>query len=280
MNDDLILGPYKTPLTQVKEGFGYMGALSLAKDGSGIQCHICGAIKANLSLHLRQHKITVREYKKKFDIALGTPLVSENVRNASVQRMLALREKMRNEGSLERITRICQEAANSARKPGGKNYRKGKTWMSGEYLNLRGICPDQLVELIRKAADHYKTTPSYAEFMAFYQTNRFATPIKRTFGSWKNAVIKAGYEPKKRQWSTGKMKYDDEELIEIMSEFYKENRRVPTLSDFKRGFLPTWETYTKRFGSMTEARRRAGITEYIRPRGGDQIKKLLAKLTI
>lgn len=151
--------------------------------------------------------------------------------------------------------------------------------MSPEYLNLRGICPDQLVELIKKAADHYKATPSYAEFMAYYQTNRFATPIKRTFGSWKNAVRKAGYEPKKRTFNPlgGKIKYEDEELIEILSEFYRENKRVPTLSDFKRGFLPTWETYTKRFGSMAEARRRAGITDYILPRGGDQIGRILLR---
>jgi hypothetical protein len=29
--EDLLLGPYKTPLTKVTEGFGYMGAILLTK---------------------------------------------------------------------------------------------------------------------------------------------------------------------------------------------------------------------------------------------------------
>lgn len=269
MNEDLVLGPYKLPLKKVETGFGYFGAVSFSREGS-IQCHICGELRDNLSLHLRQHDINVADYREKFGISLSTPLTSEKFRNASVTRMLELRKKMAEEGSLERITRLCQEGATRARKKGGKNYKKGRTWMSPENLNLKGICPDQLIELIRKAHDHYKATPSYAEFLAYYQTNRFATPIKRTFGSWKNAVRKAGYEPKQRVFSTGLAKYDDEELVETLSDFYKENRRVPTYSDFKRGFLPTWETYVRRFGSMQEARLKAGITDTIK-RGGDQI---------
>jgi hypothetical protein len=73
--EDLLLGPYKTPLTKVTEGFGYMGAILLTKDGKGIQCHICGEIKENLSLHVRQHSITVREYREKF----GPPKYSHRV---------------------------------------------------------------------------------------------------------------------------------------------------------------------------------------------------------
>lgn len=267
--DDLILGPYKLPLKKLKHG--YFGAISITKDGTGIMCHVCGAIKENLSLHLRQHDITTRQYREKFGLTLQTRLVSEKFRNASIERMLALRAKLEKEGSLEKITRICNEkrVEDMKRRQANGTWKKGKTHLKPEDLNLRGICPDQLVEKIREAAKHYKATPSYAEFMAFHQTNRFAAPIRRTFGSWKEAVKKAGYEPKVRQFSKegGRIKYEDEELLEILSNFYKDNGRLPTLSDFKRGFLPTWEVYTKRFGSMAEARSRAGLQVEVR-RGG------------
>jgi hypothetical protein len=271
MNEDLLLGPYKLPLKKLskEEGFGYFGAVSLAKDGKGIQCHVCGAIKNNLSLHLRLHKITVREYREKFGISLNTVLVSESCRNASVERMLALRAKLQKEGSLAAITRLCNER----RIESMKKAIKAGTWkkhpmLKPEDLNLRGICPDQLIETIRAAHAHYGRTPSYAEYMGFHQTNRFATPIRRTFGSWKKAVVKAGYEPKKRAWSTDNASYDYEELIETLATFYKEQKRPPTLSDFKQGFLPNWETYTRHFGSMQEARRRAGVEHYVLARGG------------
>ncbi len=273
--DDLILGPYKLPLKKLKksEGFGYYGAISLAKDGHGIQCHICGDIKENLSLHLRQHTITVRDYKDKFGLSLTTNLVSESFRNASIERMLTLREKMKSEGSYETIMRLCNDKRIESMKKRMQDgtWKKGKTWLKSEDLNLRGICPDQLIELIHKAVKHYGYVPSYAEFMAHYQTNRFATPFRRTFGGWKQAVEKAGYKPRQRvntQKGHKRISYEDEELIEILANFFSENKRVPTLSDFKRGFLPQWEVYTRRFGTMAEARRRAGIQNYILPRGG------------
>ncbi len=271
MDEELILGPYKLPLKKVRKGFGYYGAISLSKDGKGIQCHICGALKENLSLHLRQHDITVRAYREKFGLSLKTRLVSESHRIAAIERMLDLREKMRREGSLERITRLCNKSRVKSMKQRIKDgtWKKG-SWLKNEDLNLRGICPDQLIELIKKAHAHYGYTPSYAEFMAYYQTNRFATPIRRTFGSWKSAVTKAGFSPKKRGYSMegGRIKYQDEELIDILATFYEDNKRPPTLSDHKRGFLPQWEVYTRRFGSMEEARRRAGIKKYVLARGG------------
>lgn len=277
MEDNLILGPYKLPLKKVEEGFGYHGAISLSKDGKGIQCHICGEIKENLALHLRKHEITTREYREKFGLSLNTRLVSESFREASIKRMLELRERLEAEGSLDKITRLCNEKRIESMK---KKIKDG-TWkkhpmLKSEDLNLRGICPDQLLELIKDAQKHYTYTPSYAEFMAFHQTNRFATPIRRTFGSWVKAVEKAGFTPKVRGYSVegGKIKYEEEELIEILAEFHKENKRMPTLSDHKRGFLPNWETYTRRFGSMQEARRRAGLQEVISRGGSHEVKPL------
>lgn len=281
--DDLILGPYKLPLKKVKNGFGYQGAISLSKDGKSIQCHICGALKENLSLHIRQHKMTVREYREKFGLSLNTRLVSESHRNASIERMLALREKMKKEGSYDKIMRLCNEKRIESMRKAIENgtWKKGKM-LKDEDLNLRGICPDQLLELIKKAHSHYGYTPSYAEFMAYYQTNRFAAPIRRTFRSWKGAVIKAGFKPKERGYSVegGRIKYDPEELTEILALFYEENKRAPTISDHKRGFLPTWETYVKKFGSMAEARRVAGIQDYIKTRGGNRLSHTDGRLGI
>lgn len=276
---DLILGPYKLPLRKLK--FGYFGAVSITRDGTGIQCHVCGAIKQNLSLHLRLHGTTVREYREKYGISLNTRLVSESHRNAAITRMLELREKMKREGSYDKIMRLCNEKRiESMKRAIAAGTWKKHPMLKPEDLNKRGICPDQLIELIHDAVRHYGHVPSYAEFMAMHQTNRFATPFRRTFGGWRQAVERAGYRPRQRRFVTpeqGRIRYDEEELVEILANFYRENGRVPTLSDFKRGFLPQWETYTRRFGTMAEARRRAGITEVLK-RGGSHLPANVVKI--
>lgn len=43
----------------------------------------------------------------------------------------------------------------------------------------------------------------------------------------------------------------------------KKNNRVPVQSDIKRGLIPDYHVYCKRFGTMNNARKLAGIPELI-----------------
>ncbi len=79
----LTLSHYKEPLREVPSsvGYGYYGALLGTLNGSTIQCHLCGELYRDLSMHLRgTHKMKVTEYREKFQLARQTALISEEIR--------------------------------------------------------------------------------------------------------------------------------------------------------------------------------------------------------
>lgn len=50
-------------------------------------------------------------------------------------------------------------------------------------------------------------------------------------------------------------------MIEYLRVFTQENDRVPTFTDFKRDYLPSYEAYSRRFGSMYKARQAANLSQ-------------------
>ena len=252
MQDELILGAYKEPLRKVENGFGYMGAISLSKDGR-IQCHICGELFDNLSFHVKTHsKITVREYKEKFGLSMSTSLVSESVRQKMKEKMFEINARHK-DGFFAEMSRK------------GVLARKGKRTSRRESLekkNLKGTCPDQLLEKIRECATALGYTPSYDNFFVWAGTQRFYRPIVLTFGSWSNAIKQAGLARHKHPGGKGDLDYADDELLEYLHDFYTEHSVIPSRSDYARGLFPHYTTYVNRFGSMAEARRRAGIPDW------------------
>jgi hypothetical protein len=261
LNEELVLGPYKEPLRKVDEGFGYFGALTFSVD-SKIQCHVCGELFDNLSFHVpHAHKLTIVQYREKFGISKSSKLVSEAFRESRKAHMLRMIARMTPEDRAERKRKFLERASKANKERGPKT--RGKSNLSPEEVNVRGICPDQLLSLINSCNEKLGHVPSQAEFIDFYQTQRFMPPIRRTFGSWKKAVLAAGLQPiGYGNRSTGNRKYSDEELLDFLLRFYEENQIIPTRSDIGRGYLPHWGIYIKRFGSMPNARRLAGIPEW------------------
>lgn len=268
--DELVLGPYKEPLRKVEVGYGYFGAISLSKDGKSIQCHICGELRENLSGHLRQHKITVGEYRAKFGLSAGTALISEATRQKYKEHMFAIREGWGPERLAKQLAAFHE--GSRLRRNRGRNQ-------TPEYKNIHGTCPDQLIQLIHDAYTHYTRPCSYAEFERFHQTGRFYGPIRATFGTWAKAVKSAGLETKGKSGNGGgAARYSDEELLEFLSNYHLETGKIPSSTDCKRGFIPTYNLYRKRFGSMEEARRRSGINDYILKIGGSHTPQGVIKV--
>jgi hypothetical protein len=105
-------------------------------------------------------------------------------------------------------------------------------------------------------------TPSKAEFINECGTQRYVHLIYKVFGSWKEAILMMGMEPKEPA-KGGYRKYDDCELLEYLRQFAESNKKIPTATDFKRGLLPSFSTYTHRFGSIENARQEAGVYNYV-----------------
>lgn len=255
----LTLSHYKDPLKPIEEGkgFGYYGALSLCMDEEmKLQCHICGKLFHNVSVHSRMaHKMNGSEYKKKFQLASTTALVSEPERLRQKERVMKWWDSLTPERQ--------QELRESGKKAHGKGgWKKGQK-VQLETKNKLGNCPDQLLDKIRYVHSQIGHAPTANEFITVYGSERWVQSIYRTFGSWSNAVRMAGYKPASEDSTRPKgdntRRYSDEELLDYLTIYYYENGKIPTATDGKRGLIPNGETYRLRFGSLPKARNLAGL---------------------
>jgi hypothetical protein len=257
----LILGPYKEPLRKVEKGFGYEGALTFDVKGR-LQCHVCGAMHDHLALHLRLHKMTAKKYREDFKLSPSTALISERQREdyklQGFRKFNALTADQKAE-----MHKKSKERWRKWYENGGK-AKMSKDRLSLEVKNKRGICPDQLLALIKGVHDNLGHTPSQPEFIDYYKTQRYMPPIKRTFGSWAKAVKACGFELKQRRSPKGikRKRYSDDELLDLLNGFYLDTGRIPMSSDCRRGFLPDAKIFAKRFGSFAEARHKAGMKDW------------------
>lgn len=260
----LTLNHYKEPLKEVvkAEGTGYYGALLGTPDGNLVQCHVCGELFEHLGYHInRAHKLNANDYKEKYELAYKTALCSENYRQnqkATFMKMLnSLSEEEKDAYKQRHRERLIKARAE------GKMFAHGKS-ITLETKNKRGTCPDQLLDKIKEIAERIGKTPSKAEFILETGTQRYVHLIYKTYGSWSKAIEMLGMEVRKAKSNPrSKKRYSNEELLEYLAIYAQENNKVPTHTDFKRGLLPDYSVYTRRFGSIEEARQLAGVYEFV-----------------
>lgn len=255
-NSILTFYNYKEPLKKIENGFGYYGTLAVTKDGTGVQCHICGQIHERLDNHVYKiHKMKVSEYKKKFGLAATTALVSEKVRRKSKEVMM---EWLASPEGKEHLKRLIES---------NKNRKKGSTKGYKERLetkNKKGTCPDQLLEKIKEVKEKLGRVPTSTEFQEHTGGQRYQLLIRATFGTWANALGMLGFKPPERTGSDGAgSRYTSDELLEFLNIYAQENRKLPTATDCRRGLLPAESTYKRHFGSLVKARARADVNRFI-----------------
>lgn len=244
---------YKEPLRTNAGGYGYLGAVLQTADGSKIQCHICGKLFRSLASHLTAaHKVSAKEYRKSYGIAHNTALVSDQERVVRADRF----NEMVASGKITRGTQ--KDNWEKASKASVKACKGKKFELSLEVKNKRGSCPDQIIDKIQQFHKEFGFPPTRYQFEDAYKWGkRYVRLAENEFGSFRKAVIKAcgkaqEYKqpyPKKqgKDWSS-------EEIIEMIQLYYQEENRVPTFSDFRRGYFPHPSTIARRFGSLVKAR--------------------------
>lgn len=248
---DLIYENYKEPLKKIPkaDGFGYYGTVATTADKELVQCHLCGNLFKSLGVHIAKHNLTARTYKEKYGLGLRTALIGD-----------ATREKMQRntvkiyDGKLPEHLRKYNEAGqpNATRGKGSKSAETSGWTL--ERRNKEGLCPDQVIEKIKEAAEKLGHTPSYDEFKVFYHT-RYVASIRYLHGNYLNAVKKA------RLISAKELKEpSNETILRYLVEFKEEHGHIPMTSDFKRGLLPVpRQMYNRRFGNLNNARLEAGL---------------------
>lgn len=260
--DNLIpIDIYKDPLTPNKEGFGFLGCMMQTKEKDKVQCHICGKMFGHLGFHVKTtHKTTSKDYRNKFGLAKDTSLTSETTREKLLAQYLKIPQETR-----DAWRKKGQETFKRKNKEAGGSLNKGGYKWSLEYKNKHGSCPDQILDQIKQFNVKFGRAPSIDDFVLEHPKGvRYVYLAKRTFGSWSNAVSKAGLEVRKAE-TEGQVyrRWDKDELIEMLQIFTKENRRIPRYTDCKYGILPTIGVFQNAFGGLAKAREEANLEDIL-----------------
>lgn len=230
--DDVIFYGYKPPFRKFKGGHGYEGVLMYSKLEGKVQCHFCGGLFRMLNNgHLMKvHGITARQYKEKVGLSQQTALCGEETR----EKLLKRGHNPNNMAELKKAQEIRRE-----RIAKGLPDKQSGFKLSLEKKNIRGTCPDQLLDRIRDAEKKLGRVPTMEEFLRMNE-GKYTGSIRETFGSWTAAVAKLGLKTHHKQ-------YTDEELLEAMRNFYRVHQRSPKWSDMERGLLPGSTAYYSHF---------------------------------
>ena len=245
--NDIFFYGYKEPLKKFEGGHGYYGVLSYNGAKDKVQCHFCGLMFRTLGTHVnKEHGLNAREYKANTGLMEKTALVAEGTRitQAKMSHMTNRTPEM------EAKRKAAWLEWHRNRRP------KQKERYALEHHNLRGSCPDQLLDKVQKLADELGRPPTGEEFRKAHD-GRYYKTLLTTFGTWQNALRKLKLDVY-REVPT------NEKLLQDLRDFYKIHGRTPLVSDFRRGLLHTAQLYYKRFGNMNYARLLAGIPFVIR----------------
>jgi hypothetical protein len=111
---------------------------------------------------------------------------------------------------------------------------------------------DELFEAIKDVAERVGHPPTLKEFREFGEYS--VTLYYNRFGSWQDALVKAGYEPRSPQ-----EKLAEEELRDELRRLASELGHVPTVEEMNAEGEYWASTYRNRFGSWADAVEAAGF---------------------
>jgi hypothetical protein len=234
---------YKEPLRPVINGHGFQGVISTNKKKTHIQCHIDGYYFKHLGIHVaKYHNISSNEYRERFGLSKQTSLTSTKLR----EKLVDVAHNMPDNIKKQRLEALARGRANQ-HKADRTLYTK-----SLEQKNREGRCPDQLIDKIHQLHAKLGHTPTAREFRLHYRG--MLGSIYLAFGTWRNAVKVAGLMPAHVGLHA---RYNKEVLIKLLRDFNDRHGRRPSFSDMRNDYMPSQWTFTKYFGSWSNALKEA-----------------------
>lgn len=177
----VIIGKYIPPFERVLNGFGYMGVIVEDHGNGKLQCHICGEFHETLPNHLRKHKISGTEYKRRFGLLMSTALKSKRLRLRQSQVMVGLRRKYKQ----------CNYKFKK------NNYQAGNRkgiLKALESKNKFGVCDLQIMERILELSKEMGKTPTLIDVKERYGGG-IITLMHKRYGSYVRYCKQLGLEP-------------------------------------------------------------------------------------
>lgn len=138
-------------------------------------------------------------------------------------------------------------------------YIDGK---SNVFKNGKLVTKEDMIEFLIEYSKKIRRFPVQNDFLSNHRYPNF-NMYRAVFGSWSDAINQAGLyktdfpnvykKPRNRS-----KKYTEEELLEILRIFERENGRLPTVKDFTNNIkYPSVRTYVNYFGSWNNALEKA-----------------------
>lgn len=231
---------YKEPLMKFTNpdgegGHGFVGALLFDGISGKVQCHLCGKwFEALSSNHLqREHSMTAKEYKKVTGLMKSSALISEKYRASLIANGLERRVKnLKNQKGVKRSAAVRRKIRETLREN------------RDEMKNLRGTCPEQLIERLVEQYRKLGRTPTRRELSC-------EEALIATYGSMQRACQLAGIPYRKPGETNVVSKFTEDYLINFTRDFFDKNGKLPTyVSGGKKhqGYTAGMHNSLKKFG--------------------------------
>jgi hypothetical protein len=225
-------------------GKSIKGALEYNPAAETVRCHECGEWFQSVGCHVGFHAgMTARDYRNRHGLRAVTPLcaplLSEHRRNSPTLPFKDVSIRLRADAAKTRATALAREMGAPRNSP-----------QTAEQKNVKGYCPVQIPDTIRKLADELGHCPTRRDV-----TPQFYDAALTLHGSWAEACFSAGIDPSR---IVG-VNYSKERLLDMLIDFYALNHRLPYTREFGRLKLPAYNTFAKYFGSMGNAFEAAGL---------------------
>lgn len=249
-------GDYKEPFEQLEGGVpGHPVGVVLKADDGKLLCAFCGKTYESLGAHVaRAHKLPAKQYKAEVGLLQGSALVSERVRFKRIA--IATRSGLGKDRTRAHVI-VAQGLSGGPRR-------------TAESDNKTGRCYSQVLAVARMLAGQGRLN-----LRALSQHGISRAVVNRWFGDL-NTLKRTMGQPT----AIGHWRLSDVEMINGLRAAAMELGHTPARSDLRRFGLPGHLTYRRRFGSYTEACRKAGLDSRLMPISDDeQVTILMAYAT-
>jgi len=223
---------------------GYEGVVLYDDNKDLVRCDECGVWKQDLNRHLTIHKMTVEDYKEKYELLRGTPLISKRL--SEIRRETALNNIKT--GRVKSPTAEVQYKAALSPKRLGRTYRT-------QHKNKYALCEAQIearLQVVLKQSGREELTSAD---VWKYDNKLRATLISR-YGSLEEFCS--------QHKITKNQGYLDAEVIGMLRSWVLTNKKIPTqIVIRKETTLPSIHTVVKHFGSWRRAKMMAGLDQLL-----------------
>ena len=232
---------YKDKAPYVPSGVSIAGALEYRASDDKIKCHECGKWLSSMGAHLtKTHGMNAKEYKAKHGLRAKSSLCGDRMRQIAIRNIT--RQNYINGGTpLTRNpeSRIVATAAMAlaARRP-----------KTVEMRNTEGSCQAQIMSKFKALAVDLGRTPTVKDLeREGLQVGKVKYALN--VATLEQAARLCGMQPNQKK-SKGDVLWPKPLLVASLSAFAHTYKRLPSMSDTRRGLTPPYTAILREFGGL------------------------------